>query len=298
METHSISSTSRPVTGLFHEAVDLARRGNKPAARRVFARVTELDPSLGPAWRWRAHLAADSHERVEYLRQSLAVDPERTEIRLALHQALLSIAIEWAKTGARAEARRTLLEALELDAGSEVAWLWLASLALDRDEKRAYLDRVLEIDPHHSRALEWKSQLAARPTGAGAPTPTAPRTPTAPQVLVIDDSITVRSLVSRTLERRGYRVWGAATAEAALDELHRFAPDLVFLDIELPNMDGFELCQRLKSDPGLKGVPVVMLSGKDGVLDKFRGKRVGASGYITKPFSSSDLLEAAQEHCG
>ena len=110
-----------------------------------------------------------------------------------------------------------------------------------------------------------------------------------PLVMVVDDSPTVRKLVSLTLERRGYRVISAFDGVAAIKELGSNRPDLILLDINMPRLDGYRLCKLIKKHEVTQSIPVVMLSGKDGMFDKLRGRLVGCSDYITKPFEADAL---------
>ena len=110
-----------------------------------------------------------------------------------------------------------------------------------------------------------------------------------PLVMVVDDSPTVRKLVSLTLERRGYRVISAYDGVAAIKELGNCRPDLILLDINMPRLDGYRLCKLIKKHEATQTIPVVMLSGKDGMFDKLRGRLVGCSDYITKPFEADAL---------
>ena len=115
-------------------------------------------------------------------------------------------------------------------------------------------------------------------------------------ILAVDDSPTVRRLISVSLERKGYRV---VTAEDGLQALARLAdhlPDIVLLDITMPNMDGYEVCKVIKGNVMLKKVPVVMLSGKDGIFDKIKGRMAGATDYISKPFDVVMLVMAMDKH--
>jgi twitching motility two-component system response regulator PilG len=107
--------------------------------------------------------------------------------------------------------------------------------------------------------------------------------------MVVDDSPTVRKLVSLTLERRGYRVISAFDGVAAIKELGSNRPDLILLDINMPRLDGYRLCKLIKKHEATQSIPVVMLSGKDGMFDKLRGRLVGCSDYITKPFEADAL---------
>jgi len=115
-------------------------------------------------------------------------------------------------------------------------------------------------------------------------------------VLVVDDSPTIQKVVAITLERKGYGVFTAANAMQALAKLNEVIPDLIFLDINLPHMDGYKLC-RVINDLGLgKNVPIIMLSGKDGLFEEMRGKIAGATGFISKPFEPSTLIYTVEKY--
>lgn len=117
-----------------------------------------------------------------------------------------------------------------------------------------------------------------------------------PLVMVVDDSPTVRKLVSLTLERRGYRVISAFDGVAAIKELGSCRPDLILLDINMPRLDGYRLCKLIKKHEATQSIPVVMLSGKDGMFDKLRGRLVGCSDYITKPFEADALTHKVAKY--
>jgi twitching motility two-component system response regulator PilG len=115
-------------------------------------------------------------------------------------------------------------------------------------------------------------------------------------VLIVDVSPTVRKIMTMTLERAGYRVFAAGDGMQALARINEAIPDLVFVDIKLPHMDGYQLCKVIKSHGLTKSVPVILVSGKTGVLDKMKVRMAGASDMITKPFSAGALVEAAGKH--
>lgn len=116
-------------------------------------------------------------------------------------------------------------------------------------------------------------------------------------VLVVDDSPTVLKLVGMALERQGHAVLVAANPLQALARLDEMTPDLVLLDITMPHMDGFQLCKLIKANPVTAEVPVVMLSGKDGLFDKVRGRLAGAVDHVAKPFDPAALVQAVEKHC-
>lgn len=116
-------------------------------------------------------------------------------------------------------------------------------------------------------------------------------------ILVVDDSPTIQKVVSVTLEAHGHEVVTASDGMEALAKLRTLKPDLVLLDITMPHMDGYQLCRILRSNELTKSVPIVMLSGKDGLFDKMRGRMAGAATYITKPFAPSALPPLVDKYC-
>ncbi len=110
-------------------------------------------------------------------------------------------------------------------------------------------------------------------------------------VLVVDDSPTVRKLVAMTLEKNGFTVGSAPDGVVALKSIAEMKPRLILLDITMPRLGGYQLCKLIKKHESTKHIPVIMLSGKDGMFDKVRGKFVGCDDYITKPFDPDVLVE-------
>jgi twitching motility two-component system response regulator PilG len=115
-------------------------------------------------------------------------------------------------------------------------------------------------------------------------------------ILVVDDSPTVCKIVKVTLTKMGCRVVIAEDGLEALAKIEDEKPDLILLDIIMPHMDGYQVCSLIKEKPHYKHIPVVMLSGKDGFFDKVRGRLVGSTGYITKPFQPHELTETVEKH--
>ncbi len=115
-------------------------------------------------------------------------------------------------------------------------------------------------------------------------------------ILVVDDSPTVRKLVAMTLEKRGYTVVAAFDGVAAIKEIATHNPALILMDVTMPRLDGYQLCKLVKKHEATRHIPVVMLSGKDGMFDRLRGRLVGCSGYISKPFVPEALVETVEEH--
>jgi twitching motility two-component system response regulator PilG len=118
----------------------------------------------------------------------------------------------------------------------------------------------------------------------------------ATKVLVIDDSNTIRRSAEIFLKQAGHEVVLAEDGFDALAKLSDYQPDLVFCDILMPRLDGYQTCAIIKRNPQFAGVPVIMLSSKDGLFDKARGRMVGSQDYLTKPFTKDQLLQAVQQH--
>ena len=122
----------------------------------------------------------------------------------------------------------------------------------------------------------------------------SPRTAT--KVLVIDDSNTIRRSAEIFLKQGGHEVVLAEDGFDALAKLSDYQPDLVFCDILMPRLDGYQTCAIIKRNPRFTHVPVIMLSSKDGLFDKARGRMVGSEDYLTKPFTKEQLLRAVEQH--
>jgi twitching motility two-component system response regulator PilG len=114
------------------------------------------------------------------------------------------------------------------------------------------------------------------------------------KVLVIDDSNTIRRSAEIFLKQGGHEVLLAEDGFDALSKINDYQPDLVFCDILMPRLDGYQTCSIIKRNARFSSIPVVMLSSKDGVFDKARGRMVGSQEYLTKPFTKDQLLQAVQ----
>jgi twitching motility two-component system response regulator PilG len=116
------------------------------------------------------------------------------------------------------------------------------------------------------------------------------------KVMVVDDSVTIRRTAETLLKREGYTVIMANDGFAALSKIVDHHPDIIFLDIMMPRLDGYQTCAVIKNNRLFRETPVVMLSSKDGPFDKARGRLVGSEQFVTKPFTREDLLEAIHHH--
>tara|TARA_R110002096_G_scaffold44526_5_gene120092 strand:- start:23246 stop:23941 length:696 start_codon:yes stop_codon:yes gene_type:complete len=110
------------------------------------------------------------------------------------------------------------------------------------------------------------------------------------RILVVEDDASIRLGLEDTLKAKGYTVTAVTRGDVGLAEATETPPDLIVLDIMLPDMDGFEVCRRLKAAPALRDIPVIILSARGAELDRVRGLELGADDYVTKPFSLMELL--------
>lgn len=117
-----------------------------------------------------------------------------------------------------------------------------------------------------------------------------------PTVLAVDDSHTVLLVIERTLQQAGIQIVTARDGLTALTRMVDDRPSLVLLDIQLPHLNGYSICQIIKKRWDFRQTPIIMLTGMDGIFDKMKGRLVGANEYLTKPFEPAQLLETVQKH--
>jgi twitching motility two-component system response regulator PilG len=116
------------------------------------------------------------------------------------------------------------------------------------------------------------------------------------KVMVIDDSNTIRRSAEIFLKQSGCQVILAEDGFDALAKISNLLPNLIFVDIMMPRLDGYQTCALIKRNPRYKSIPVIMLSSKDGLFDRARGRMVGSDQYLTKPFTQESLLQAISEY--
>ena len=116
------------------------------------------------------------------------------------------------------------------------------------------------------------------------------------KVMVIDDSNTIRRSAEIFLTQAGCHVLLAEDGFDALAKITDHLPDVIFVDIMMPRLDGYQTCALIKKNPRLSSTPVIMLSSRDGLFDRARGRMVGSDEYLTKPFTKDTLLSAVREH--
>ncbi len=116
------------------------------------------------------------------------------------------------------------------------------------------------------------------------------------KVMIIDDSSTIRKSAEMFLKSSGCEV---ILAEDGFEAMHKIVdnqPDIIFIDIVMPRLDGYQACMLIKKNPIYQSIPVIMLSSKDGLFDKAKGRIAGSNDYLTKPFSSENLIDFIQKY--
>ena len=116
------------------------------------------------------------------------------------------------------------------------------------------------------------------------------------RVMVIDDSKTIRRTAETLLRREGAEVVTAVDGFEALAKIADQKPQIIFVDVMMPRLDGYQTCALIKNNQVFRNTPVIMLSSKDGLFDKARGRIVGSEQYVTKPFTREELLDAIRTH--
>ncbi len=118
------------------------------------------------------------------------------------------------------------------------------------------------------------------------------------KVMVIDDSKTIRRSAETLLKKAGCEVITAVDGFEALAKITEHRPDIIFVDIMMPRLDGYQTCALIKNNSAFKATPVIMLSSKDSIFDRAKGRIVGSERYLTKPFSREDLIGAIKNYVG
>ncbi|MEO7539693.1 MAG: response regulator, partial [Pyrinomonadaceae bacterium] len=179
--------------------------------------------------------------------------------------------------------------------GDELTSLGIGHLNLGNyDAGRKYLEEASSLDPNNVILAGQVRAIAIRIDELSYQNHRA--MPKGKTILVVDDSATVRKLISGKLEKSGHRVVCAEDGVEALARMEDALPDLVLLDINMPRMDGYEVCKHIRANPAAKDLPVVMITGKDGFFDKVRGRMAGTTGYVTKPFGPETLMKAIETY--
>ena len=151
-------------------------------------------------------------------------------------------------------------------------------------------------------SVRTRSSIAGEPPRPAAPAaperPPMQRKTMTPKVLVVEDSTVSRKVITSTLSKKGYQILEAEDGFQALAQLSNEAPDLVLLDLVLPGMDGYKVLAHMKKKESFANIPVIILTAKDTLFDKLRGKMSGSDEYLTKPFSPTELLAKVEKYLG
>ncbi len=114
--------------------------------------------------------------------------------------------------------------------------------------------------------------------------------------MIIDDSNTIRRTAEALLKKAGYEVYTAADGFEAMSMITDYQPDIIFVDIMMPRLDGYQTCQLIKSNSRFRHTPVIMLSSKDGLFDRARGRIAGSEEHINKPFTQEELIGVIKKY--
>lgn len=159
------------------------------------------------------------------------------------------------------------------------------------------------IYPYIQQGVIQLSQWGLRESGSGMGSKTLPsgRYPvpaTQPTIVCVDDGASIREMVQAILNSHGYSATAIGDPIDAVSLIFRLHPDLILCDITMPELDGFEICSMLRQSTAFRRTPIVMLTGKDGFMDRARARMVGATDYLTKPFGESELLMLVEKYVG
>lgn len=158
--------------------------------------------------------------------------------------------------------------------------------------------RAWSSDRAEPHMLEGSGAASASGTGSVAKTTVlTPAAPQIPLILVVDDSITVRRVTQRLLQREGYRVAMAADGLQALERLQEERPTVVLSDIEMPRMDGFDLARNIRADVRLNNLPIIMITSRIAEKHREHAKELGVDHYLGKPFSEEELMSLVRHYC-
>ncbi len=269
-------------TALIDDARALVAAGDAETACKRWREAVDLTGGDIEAWLGLADTTTDRAEAEQAIELAFQLDPQ----------------------DARAKAAMERLRGPVLDPSS-LPDADAAFSRFDADAQPAAADGG-DVDDSMFDALATLPVAEAPPVQA--PPPPAPAAPVAAAVngsanghgatvMVVDDSPTIRKILGLTLERAGFIVVAEPNGESALERLKNLVPRVVLLDIAMPDLDGYEVCKRIKQDPRTSAVPVIMLSGKGAFFDKVKGHMAGATEYLTKPFETPEVLAVVTQHC-
>jgi twitching motility two-component system response regulator PilG len=316
--------------------INAVRSGEKNQARQWLRQSVEEEPSNEQAWLWLAGACEQPAEAIACLEKVLTLNPTNDRARAGLDYYKSRVAPRPAWTCGicnHADATKhnvcpdcgAMLSLMDVNAVlhnphidieaiqkglsrlldqvrtnpdfTAYCYLGMGYLNLRQlAEAIHYFGEALQLQDHEGLRKQLSildTHRAAQEGQYQAPPSVKPK-----RILVIDDSATIRKLVAVTMQRDGYDVIEAGDAAEALSRIETMGvPDLVLLDIVMPGMDGYQLCRNMRSNKTLAKLPIIMLSGKDGLFNKMRGKLAGSTLYLTKPFEPESLLKTIRKYC-
>lgn len=235
----------------FADGLEAAKSGDRMTARRQFEQVAEMAPEFTPGLVWLAWTSDTLSEAADYLEQAERLSPN--DPLVANYRSVMDALTDFEMTNVN-------------------------HLAFSEYQVAA---NVQGLSAELQSRLHFVASNAADPADHGE----------TPCVLVVDDNPAVLKTLRMTLTAAGYQVKTAANGAAALEVLEEVAPQLMLVDVAMPQMDGYHFCKQVRHHPSFRSTPLIMLSGKDGTFDSLKGAAFGCFHAITKPFRATDLLE-------
>jgi len=303
-------------------AVQLAKSGDAEAARQCFEDICTENNDCEVGWLWLASLVGDAETGLDCLREVLRINPqnktalawlakaqtpeskpeprmvpkcplcrtswpEEMSLCLSCH-ALFDLSDPNAFAANDKVNRKVMenaIEALKASRGKPFEREYFLAVThfnmLHSSEGLRYLTRASKIRPTDPRFAggEILKRYAKRQ-----------------RVVVVDDSPTVREVLGRTVEKAGFMAVAAASGTEALVAVKENKPVLVLLDVAMQGMDGYAVCKEIRGNAATKALPVVLVSSKDGMFDRAKGRMAGANDYVAKPFQPEELAQVVRKH--
>jgi CheY-like chemotaxis protein len=294
---------------LLRDGIDIAKSGDKRMAHTLLAQATRLDPQNERAWLWLAGVAHDRAEAVDCLHHVLKLNPtSQAAIKGLACLGITEVELSNSTTDSQVsnENHPGYHEAVTVRSQSKTnkvspdvspfAPATPANGQMQFPSHQTDVDGKIDVGPTPEEPRADSVMTGADPMSRTETHSLMGQTGTTLRILVVDDSPTIRKLVAMTLGKRGFEVIAAADGMEALARINDGAPDLILLDITMPRMDGYQLCRTIKGNSSTDQIPIVMLTGKDGFMDKVRGRMVGSEGYLTKPFQPNELVQMVEQH--
>ena len=309
------------VNDAVEQGIEAAKSGNRLLARWQLESVAVGNDVRPEVWMWLAWVAESPMKAQAYLK-NVATDPQFGNMAVGGLQWLSFLTGESvadiappAKPNLRSQSlmveRTSAIDPAQLAAGMKSdesvvecpnceAILYVRSSAIGRPRLCPACDArfLVEVDRHggiSARVLADAGSNQDAEVAAPMPINIDVEKGNGDTILVVDDSPTIRRVASLILNKNGYRVLTANTGEEGLTVAQNDKPQLILLDINMPGIGGYETCKRLRLNKTTHHIPVVMLSGKDGLFDQVKGYQAGSSKYLTKPCDARAMLTAVRQ---